>query len=142
MTVEQRVKAPALGLLIFGALSVLMQLVGFVMQMFGKGFMQQFIDSASQSGQTLPSVFTGFGVGMQVGLGLVNLALSAFVCWGAVQMMKLRSHGLAQSVSVLPMVPCCVGGLCCIIGMPIGIWSLVVLNRPDVRSAFQANAAN
>ena len=53
----------------------------------------------------------------------------------SIQMMRLRGHGLAVAGSVLAMLN--LGNLCCILGLPFGIWSLLVLMRPDVRKAFQ-----
>ena len=51
----------------------------------------------------------------------------------------LRGRGLAMTGSVLSMIPCLSG--CCIVGLPVGIWALVVLNNPDVRAGFAATAA-
>jgi hypothetical protein len=31
-------------------------------------------------------------------------------------------------------VPCI--SPCCLVGLPIGIWALVVLNKPEVKSSF------
>jgi hypothetical protein len=36
--------------------------------------------------------------------------------------------------SIVAMVPCL--GPCCIVGIPIGIWALVVLMKPEVKAAF------
>ena len=32
------------------------------------------------------------------------------------------------------MVPCI--SPCCLVGLPIGIWALVVLNKPEVKGSF------
>ena len=61
--------------------------------------------------------------------------ISLVVLIASIQMMRLRGHGLAVAGSVLAMLN--LGNLCCILGLPFGIWSLVVLMRPDVRNAFQ-----
>jgi hypothetical protein len=34
-----------------------------------------------------------------------------------------------------------IGTCCCIIGLPAGIWSLVILLQPDVSKAFDQNSA-
>jgi len=36
--------------------------------------------------------------------------------------------------SILAMVPCI--SPCCLLGIPIGIWALVVLMKPEVQQAF------
>ncbi len=67
--------------------------------------------------------------------GLVTLAIGALILVGAFRMMKLKSHGLAVAASVLAMIPCV--SPCCCLGLPFGIWALVVLLRPDVKAAFR-----
>ena len=64
------------------------------------------------------------------GIGIVLIV-------GAVKMMRLKSHGLATAAGVLAMLPC---GPSWLLGLPMGIWSLVVLNRQNVKAAFQAQA--
>ena len=56
---------------------------------------------------------------------------------GAISMVRRGSRGLAMTAAILAMVP----GLscCCIAGLPLGIWSLIVLNNPDVKSSFQSH---
>jgi hypothetical protein len=50
-------------------------------------------------------------------------------------MRRLQSYGLAVTASVLSILPCTVVW---IIALPLGLWSLVVLARPDVRAAFES----
>jgi hypothetical protein len=51
----------------------------------------------------------------------------------ALYMRSLRRHSSAVVGSVVIMLPC---SGCCFLGLPLGIWSLVVLTRPDVKDAF------
>jgi hypothetical protein len=57
---------------------------------------------------------------------------SLVILWAAVQMMRLRSYGLAIAGSVLVLL----SGIGTVLGVAIGVWSLVTLSRPDVRAAF------
>jgi len=50
------------------------------------------------------------------------------------KMKKLENYGLAMTASILAMIPCL--SPCCLIGLPIGIWAVVVLSKPEVKSAF------
>ena len=50
-------------------------------------------------------------------------------------MKKLVNYRLAMVVSILALAPCI--SPCCLLGLPFGIWALVVLNKPEVKSAFQ-----
>jgi hypothetical protein len=68
--------------------------------------------------------------------GVIALIVAGVVLYGALQMMEARKWGLALTVSILAMIPCI--SPCCIIGIPIGIWAIIVLNKPEVRGAFTA----
>jgi hypothetical protein len=50
------------------------------------------------------------------------------------KMQKLENHQLAFTASILAMIPCV--SPCCFLGLPFGIWALVVLNKPEVKSQF------
>lgn len=59
------------------------------------------------------------------------------VIFGATRMKQLKNYPLAIAASILAMLPC---SACCILGLPIGIWSLVVLCNRDIRDAFRQSA--
>jgi hypothetical protein len=65
---------------------------------------------------------------------ILSIAIGAVILFGAVKMMRLQNLGLAMAASILAVIPCL--SPCCCLGIPFGIWSLVVLNRPEVKSAF------
>jgi hypothetical protein len=67
--------------------------------------------------------------------GLVLLVIGGTIIFGATQMMSVRSFGMAITSSILAVIPCTT--FCCVAGVPIGIWSLIVLNNPDVKIAFR-----
>ena len=54
---------------------------------------------------------------------------------GGWQMRQLKSYGLATIASVLAMLPCTASWM---IGLPLGLWSLIVLLQPEVRQAFES----
>jgi len=68
----------------------------------------------------------------QAGVGLV---LSIIVLVGAIKMKNLENYGLAMAASIIAMIPCI--SPCCLLGLPFGIWSLVVLSDPAVKSSFK-----
>ena len=85
----------------------------------------------------IPPEMQAFVRGMQGPLaGVISLviaALNGFVLFGAMKMLRLQNHGLATVASVAAMLPC---QCCCLFGLPFGIWALVVLNKPEVKSQF------
>lgn len=64
----------------------------------------------------------------------VGAVLSLIVALAAVQMLRLRSYWLAVTGSVLSLIN--IGAVCCLLGLPFGIWSLVVLLRPEIKNSF------
>jgi hypothetical protein len=66
--------------------------------------------------------------------GVVCLLCGILTMIGGLLMKGLRGYSLALTCSALTVVPCTAP--CCLAGVPIGIWSLVVLSRSEVRAAF------
>ena len=71
-------------------------------------------------------------------LGIAILLLipaGIIITLGGWRMMHLRSHGLAITASILALLPC---QPVAILGRALGIWSLIVLSRPQVKAAFES----
>jgi hypothetical protein len=67
-------------------------------------------------------------------LSIIGILMCGVILLGGMKMKKLESYGLAMTTSIIAMIPCL--SPCCLIGLPIGIWALVVLSKPEVKSAF------
>jgi tRNA A-37 threonylcarbamoyl transferase component Bud32 len=65
---------------------------------------------------------------------LPAIVVGLLIAIGAWCMRSLRSYGLAMAAGVLCVLPLPSPAL--LITLPLGIWALVVLNRPEVREAF------
>jgi hypothetical protein len=68
------------------------------------------------------------------GLGIFGMVADAVVLIGAVRMRSLRGYGFAMVAAVLALIP----GIspCCLLGLPFGIWAIVVLSDASVKAAF------
>jgi hypothetical protein len=70
-------------------------------------------------------------------MAIVMLLSFAVACvmaiWAGFNMINLRSYWLSMAGSFAVMPGAC---FCCLAGVPIGIWSLTVLLKPEVSSAF------
>jgi len=66
-----------------------------------------------------------------------GLIISGLIFYGGMKMRKLESWGIALAASILALVPCI--SPCCCIGIPIGIWALIVLMDDHVKEAFEQN---
>lgn len=64
----------------------------------------------------------------------IFVVLNLVILAGAFMMLKMQMRPFAITVSVLAMLN--MGSCCCILGLPIGIWSLVILLQNDVAQAF------
>jgi hypothetical protein len=123
-----KVSGPAIALIVVAAIALALGLVNGILTMAGVAVFPR-----PSSGGPPPEMMKLFqGLGGIVGIVLV-LAIYGTMLLGAIKMKKLESYGLAMTASILALLPC---SLCCIIGLPIGIWSLVVLSKPEVKSAF------
>lgn len=121
-----RVKGPAIGLIVTAAIGMLWQVLSLGLNALGTGI------GASQGGnQGMSSMMSG-GVGIV--FNIVAILMGIIVLLGALKMMKLQSYGFAMAASIIAMVPCV--SPCCILGLPFGIWALVVLMDAQVKAAF------
>ncbi len=135
---RESVKLPAIFLIITGGIGVLMALLGIVQALAGtnEAAMQQVL--ADPNLPPFAKQMMGASQSLGVFSNFLVLLTSGLVIYGAIQMMNLRKYGLAMASAIVAMIPCF--GPCCCIGLPIGIWALVVLNKPEVKAAF-ANAS-
>ena len=82
----------------------------------------------------IPEIFIRGPIALaQTSIGLI---LSIIVLIGAIKMKALENYGFAMAASIIALFPCI--GPCCFIGIPFGIWSLVVLSDPLVKSSFRS----
>ncbi|MCY3000977.1 MAG: hypothetical protein NTV21_04160 [Planctomycetota bacterium] len=146
----EKVRAPGMLLAIYGGLSILLGLAGIVISIIGMPLQQQLLESFAESGQELPpalapllnSGLLGAAGAIGIVLDIAKTALSGYVLWGGLQMMKRRNHGACMGAAIVAMLPCTGAGCCCVLGLPIGIWAIMVLNRADVRSSFGLSNSN
>jgi hypothetical protein len=61
---------------------------------------------------------------------------SAVIIVGGVKMLQREHYRVAMTAAIVAMIPC-TAGLGCFLGLPLGIWSIIVLRRDDVASAFR-----
>jgi tRNA A-37 threonylcarbamoyl transferase component Bud32 len=127
-----QVKAPAIGLVVTGAFNwVLFTLITVVLALAHVTYQK-----AAAAAEPLPwsvSTVAGMPAFPQMMLAaLAGMASSGYMIFAGLNMMRLERWGAALAASILALFVS-PGNL---IGLPLGIWSLVVLARPEVRSAF------
>lgn len=127
----QQVQGPAIGLVVTGVIGILFGLFRLLGSLFGFGLSaMQDLQNLGPGANYLRYISGGAGLVF----GIITLATAAFVIWAALQMKQLRGWTISVVGSIVAMVPCI--GPCCIVGIPIGIWALVILMKPEVKAAF------
>jgi hypothetical protein len=123
------VSGPAIALLVTALVGGAGQLLGLLVNMLGIGLGSA--TAGDREEQLINMLSGGFGV-VSAAIGLF---LAGLIVYAALEMKKLRQWGLAVAASILAMVPCI--SPCCILGLPAGVWSLVVLMKDDVKKSFR-----
>jgi hypothetical protein len=129
---SQQVQTPALALMIVAGIGAAFGLLSLVMNVAGVGMsgLSSMGGTAGGPAEQYAQYMTG-GVG--IASAIFSMALYGFVFWSAMKMKQLRKWTISMVGSIGAMLPC---SCCCIIGLPIGIWSLIVLMKPEVKAAF------
>ncbi len=122
-----QLKGPAIGLMATAGIGAAFQLLGLVLNLMGVG-----MGALAQGNQDIPSMMSG-GIGAV--FSVIGLIMSVVVFMGASKMKNAESYGFAMAAAIIAMIPCL--GPCCLLGLPFGIWALVVLMKPEVKAAFQ-----
>lgn len=119
-------KQPAIALIVVGALGVLAALY-FLSSVHREG--APVLAALGDSGDLPPSAFWASGAWW--------LATALLCIAGGVQMLRLRTRWLAVAAAIVAMVPC-LGTYpgCCVVGLPAGVWALVVLMQPQIKASF------
>ncbi|MDX1997264.1 MAG: hypothetical protein SF066_06060 [Thermoanaerobaculia bacterium] len=131
--VHAKVQPAAIGLMIAGGVGILLGLFSLLSSVLGLGAwtMPDLGGDNEQFARLLQSSTGAFGMIMNV----LGLAVCAFVIWSGLQMKSLKGWQMCMAGSIAAMIPC-FG--CYLIGIPMGIWALVVLLKPEVKAAFTA----
>jgi hypothetical protein len=127
-----QINGPAIGLLVTGILGAVGGVLGIVMNALGTS-LSTF--GPARGGDQSARLVNAMAGGAGIVQSLIHMALAGLIIYGALQMKKLVNFRLAMTVSILALAPCI--SPCCLLGLPFGIWALVVLNKPEVKSAFQ-----
>jgi len=122
----ERVNGPAIGLIVVAVLGALLQIFSVIKNLV--------MGSAIPANAQVPAWLSMLTGPLGVVLGVIGILVSGVILFGALKMKKLESYGLAMTASIIAMIPCF--SPCCLLGLPIGIWALVVLSKPEVKSAF------
>jgi predicted Zn finger-like uncharacterized protein len=119
---EEAVKAPAIAMMVVGGLGFLIAILTLIL--FAKGALPDQrganIDAARETGH-------------YIGLVLIFM-WGIIVPYAGFMMMSLRNYSSVMIGVIFAMLPC---NLACFLGIPLGIWAIAVMSRPEVKRAFR-----
>ena len=131
--VRTKVMVPAIFIIVLASLGLLAGIFGAV---------NALVSDPPPVDPDAPEMMRQFAQGQ---VGPVAAAMQAFfvvlnigIILGGVFMLRFKMWPLALGASILSMLN--FGNCCCVFGIPVGIWALVILLMPDVREAFRLNA--
>lgn len=129
--IESRLSGPAYGLIGVGGIGIAVQFITLSMQVLNFGMGAAAVANGGGGEEAIITLLSGtVGVAMS-GLAIV---LGGLIIFAGFRMKDARSWNLAVGASVVAMLPCL--SPCCILGIPAGIWALMVLMDDAVKEEF------
>lgn len=127
--IGSRVAPAATAIVVVASIAIALSLLGLLFNALGMG--------AGMLGQVGRDerIAQLMGGGIGIVLNVLAIVLYGGAIYGALKMKALQSYAMAVTSSVLVMLPC---SCCCLAGLPVGIWALVVLLDANVKAAFRS----
>ncbi|MFO0905200.1 MAG: hypothetical protein U0939_19490 [Pirellulales bacterium] len=130
--VAAKVSGPAIGLMVTAGIGIAFQVLALAMNVLGVG-----VGAAAAGGDNggpEGAQLMVQGVAGMVG-AVIGIIVGIVIIMGALKMKNLQSYGFAMAAAIIAAVPCV--SPCCLIGLPVGIWAVMVLNDPYVKQSFR-----
>lgn len=125
---NKSVAAPAIALMIVGALGLL----GSFYNIFTALMSEPVIDPNTP--EVVQEIIRNSRGPVAIVVQCLFIIVNLVIITGAFFMSRMQSWGMSLTSTILAMVN--FGTCCCVLGLPIGIWSLVILLRPEIKAAF------
>ncbi len=126
------VKGPAIGLKVTAVIGLMLVAAGLVINILALSGVQ--IGLQQINDPQVQKLLNSMGGGLGIVQDVISAVAGVIVLIGAAKMQKLQNHQFALTAGIVAMLPCI--SPCCVFGLPIGIWALVILNKPEVKSQF------
>lgn len=130
--VLSRLRGPAISLLICAPLGIIFLIVDLGFRIFN---LANGVEPPVFGNQPANREAQMAGIYGGMVFDVVASILQIVVIVGALNMLKARNYQLAMAAAIISVIPCCTS--CCFIGIPFGIWALVVMMDPQVKSSFR-----
>jgi len=120
---------PAIGIMATGAISIGGALLTILFILLGMGTVLAEAEGSEEFLGTAP------GLVINLVMSIFNLIVGCFVIFAAYKMFKREQYSLVTFASILVVIPCI--SPCCLLGIPFGIWALILLGDERVKASFR-----
>jgi uncharacterized protein DUF4339 len=134
-----KVTVPAIGLIVSSSICILEALYDLIQLPSAAAKMQQ-VESQFQDNPQMQQFIEKFGSfasgPFAYGTAILQIVIAILILVGAIKMKSLRSYEFAYAAAILSVIPCI--NPCCawFLTLIFGIWAMIVLAKPDVKSQF------
>ena len=118
--------------MVAGGLVVLYSLVNLVSSGMNDAQLQRLLNDPNLPSEAKNLIKTLVGPLTKV-FSLIAAALGGLLVFGGYQMRNLKSYGIAMAACIVGLLPC---QSCCCVTLPLAIWTLTILTRPEIKSSF------
>ncbi len=122
----EAVKLPAILMMVSMGLGIAAQILSLALNVLGTG-----LGAAAGGDEGMMNILSGT---VGIVFNVIGMAIGGFVIFGMLKMMKLQSLGMVKGALIIAMIPCV--SPCCLLGLPLGIWAMMTINKPEVGSQF------
>jgi hypothetical protein len=135
LTALKKIKAPATALKIVAGLNFFLAVWDLIRLLFFPPPIDQMVANYPQLNDPAVLKLLHLAYGPIGGAeALIGMVMSALIFAGASKMQLLKNYEFAFVASILALVPCMTP--CCFLGLPFGIWALVLISKPEIKSEF------
>ena len=131
----QQVKGPAIALKVTAVIGLILVTLGLVFNVAALTGHQLIPQQPAPDPQT-EKLLNSFGGGFGIIGNIIGIVIAVIIWIGAGKMQRLENYGFAMTAAIVSMIPCI--SPCCFLGLAFGIWALVVMNKPEVKSQFDS----
>lgn len=133
---RESVQGPATGLMITGILGAITVILSAAFSLFGLASMPPTPGDMPPEARRLMEMVQSLQTPAMIAVdSIIKLAVAGLIIFASMKLRKLESFPLVVTSAILAIVPCT--SPCCCVGIPIGIWVLVAIMKPEVKSAFR-----
>ena len=129
---REALNVPGILFMVAGGLVVLYSLVNVATSGMNQAQMDKVLSDPNLPSELKNMIRTLIGPLTKV-FSLFAAAIGGLLIFGGYQMRLLKNYGIAMAACIIGLLPCT---SCCCLTLPLAIWTLTILTRPEIKSSF------